>query len=79
MDGYEITLFDLLQHFSMVIMVVVIAISWMLIYAKYELKALREAGYMELRLEEAKLKTQRVLDEHKRYYDHKIAKINAKK
>ena len=79
MEENVITLYDLLQHFSMVFMVVVIAIAWMLIYAKYELKALREDGYMTLRLEEAKLKTQRVLDERKRIYDLKIAKINAKK
>lgn len=73
------TLYGLIHDLAIIFLVLVIAVTYLIVYAKYELQALKVDGYMHLRLEEKVLNVDRSKHETNRKYDLKIAKLKNKK
>ena len=54
----ETNIYDLLNNLIMVVWILGVLIVWMHYYTKYELKALKVNGYMDLRLKEKQIRAE---------------------
>lgn len=70
----ETTLYDLIQSLVLIVFFMVSFIIYAYLYFKYELHALNLDGYKELRLEEKRLNTKRIMEETKLKYELKMLK-----